>query len=97
MRHFLRRELGGAALAVAGLSRRLQPSAARRDPVDGAGSSYRLAALIERTLPAEASAAITSSAQVKLNTTPTANDDPKTLRRHRLRNRRLLDMELRPG
>jgi hypothetical protein len=66
------------------------------DPVDGAGTTHRITSLLGNAVAAEAPLAITSSAQSKLNATPTANDRPKALRSQPAPNRRLLDMELRP-
>jgi hypothetical protein len=83
MRHFLIREFG-APIAISSLPRGLQTTTAVRDPIHSARASERLPALLWSALAAEAPTAITTRASSELNATASANEDPKSIRRHEL-------------
>ena len=83
MRHFLIRELA-AAIAVSSLPRGLQTATAVRDPIHRPRASDRLPALLWSALAAEAPTTITARASAELNATASANEDPKSVRRHEL-------------
>jgi hypothetical protein len=83
MRHFLIRELG-APIAISSLSCRLQTTTAARNPIHRARASDRLPALLWSALEAEAPTAITTRASPELDPTASANEDPKSVRRHEL-------------
>jgi hypothetical protein len=95
MRNYLNEQVG-QSLAIANLLGRLQAPSPMRQAIGGSGPFETGLSLLHCAAPAETARSITSDAQQKLNTTSPAIDDPKGLRRLRLRNRRLLDMELRP-
>ena len=95
MRHFLSSKFG-PTIPIAGLSDRLQPPTARRNPVGSSRPPYRFPALHGAAEPAETPPSVTSRAKAQLNATSPANYDPKMLRRQRAPSRRILDMELRP-
>ncbi len=84
MRHYRRRKVG-TAIAIACLPRRLQNSAAVLDAIRGAGALHRFPALLGNAASAKAAPSVTSSAKPKLNTAPTANNNPKASRTHRAR------------
>ena len=83
MRHFLIRELG-APIAISSLPCGLQTTTAVRDPIHRPRASDRLPALLWSALAAEAPTTITSRASSELNATASANEDPKSVRRHEL-------------
>ena len=83
MRHFLIRELG-APIAISSLSCGLQAATAVRDPIHRPRASDRLPALLWCALAAEAPTAITTRAGPELDPAASANEDPKSVRRHEL-------------
>jgi hypothetical protein len=95
MRNYLREQVG-QPLAITNLLCRLQAPSSVRQSISGRGPLQAGFSLLNGTVLAESTTSITSGAQQELNATSRAIDDPKGLRRHRLQNRRLLDMELRP-
>jgi hypothetical protein len=95
MRNYLSQQVG-QSLAIPSLFGCLQAPSTQRQPISGTSSLQRVSPLSDGAALAESTTTITSSAEQKLNTTSRTIDDPKGLRRHQLRNRRLLDMELRP-
>ena len=95
MRNFLGKKVG-QTLAIASLFNRLEASSAERPAVGRPGPLQTGLPLLDGAVLAEPTAPITSGAEQELHTTSRAIDDPICLRRHQLRNRRLLDMELRP-
>ena len=95
MRNFRRGQVG-QSLAIANLFGRLQAPSAVGQAISGPSPLQAGLPLLYGTILAKSTTPITSGAQQQLNATSRAIDDPKGLRRHQLRNRRLLDMELRP-
>jgi hypothetical protein len=95
MRNYLNEQVG-QSLAIANLLGRLQTPSPMRQAIRGASPLETGLSLLHCAALAESARSITSDAQQQLNATSRAIDDPKGLRGHRLRNRRLLDMELRP-
>ena len=83
MRHFLIRELA-AAITIPSLPCGLQTTTALRDPIHRPRASDRLPALLWGALAAKAPTAITTRASSELNPTASANEDPKSVRRHEL-------------
>jgi hypothetical protein len=82
------------AVAVARLSNRLKAARPRRDPVGGASAANRLAPLLRPASATQALAAIATTAETKLNSTPLAAREPVFRRRQETPCRRFLDMEL---
>jgi hypothetical protein len=95
MRNYLSQQVG-QSLTIPSLFGGLQAPSTVRQAISGPSPLQRVRPLLDGAALAESTTAITSSAQQKLNTTARTIDDPEGLRRHQLRNRRLLDMELRP-
>ena len=95
MRNYCSEEVG-QALAIASLLDRLEAPSAKRQAIGSPGPLQTGLPLLDSAALAEPPPSITTSAEQKLNATSRTIDDPKGLRRHQLRNRRLLDMELRP-
>jgi len=95
MRNYLIEQVGHF-LAIASLLDRLQAPSPMRPAIGSPRSLQTGFPLLDGAAPAESAPSITSGAQQQLNATSRAIDDPERLRRHQLRNRRLLDMELRP-
>jgi hypothetical protein len=95
MRNYLHEQVG-QFLAIASLLGGLQTPSPMRQAIGRPSPLQTGLPLLDGAAFAESAPPITSSAQQKLNTATRAIDDPKGLRRHQLRNRRLLDMELRP-
>ncbi len=96
MRHFPLREFGLQAIAVPGLSYRLEPACARLDPVRGSRATNRLTPPRRPALIAQALPPIATTADTKLNSTPLAAREPVLGRRQQAPCRRFLDMEREP-
>jgi hypothetical protein len=95
MRNYLRKQVG-QSLAIPNLLGCLQAPSPMRQAISRPSPLQTGLPLLDGAAFAEPTPSITSGAQQQLNTATPAIDDPKGLRRHQLRNRRLLDMELRP-
>jgi hypothetical protein len=96
MRHFLVRELAPEAIAVPGLSHRLQASSPGLHPINGRRAAQRLVPAYWPTGRAETLAPIAAAADAKLNATPLAEGEPVLLGRHEAPCRRFLDTEPEP-
>jgi hypothetical protein len=96
MRHFLRRDFGPQAVAVARLPHRLEAASSRLDPVRGGGAPKRLSPSHWPALTAQPLTLIAATAETQLNSTPLAAREPVFRRRQRAPCRRFLDMEREP-
>ena len=95
MRNYRHQQVG-QSLPIANLLDRLQAPSPMGQAISGPSPLQTGLPLLDGAALAEPTPSITTGAQQKLNATARTIDDPKGLRRHQLRNRRLLDMELRP-
>lgn len=96
MRHFLFHELGPEAIAVPGLTCRLEPPSTRFHSVRRSGTTDRLTTPRWPACVAQALAPIAMTAEAKLDSTPLAAREPVLGGGQRTPCRRFLDMEREP-